>query len=139
MIDIRQSFRTLFLGYSTRPLAFLLIVCAYSWTLVLIWPGESMNVPAYAFMRELGGDTFWAALFATYASLALWRLFGRTQPGIALLINLLGLALFCTTLTTVVSSGIRPIPAGWGLHFSMMFAAAWVFVRSRGEADMLEE
>jgi len=92
----------------------------------------------YIFMKEIGDDIFWGLLFALYGWLALWRLFAQTQPAIALIINLMGLTLFAITFLSVVVSGLRPIPAGWGHHFAILLAAAWVFVRSRGEDDKPE-
>ena len=138
MIAIREQFTRLALRYSTRPTVLFLVLCAFSWAVLLLWPGESMGSADYIFMKEIGDDVFWGLLFALYGALALWRLFGQTQPAIALLINLMGLTLFSLTFMSVVVSGLRPIPAGWGHHFAIMLAAVWVFVRSRGEDDKPE-
>lgn len=123
------------IAYSdTTPTRFMLALSASAWAIMLAWPGNTFERPAYRYMADLGGqyaEAKWCLLWALHATGMWWRLFTATpRPMWSLIIHSLGLLLFSTSAIAIFLTLTYPIPAAIASDIAMALAAAWVLVRT---------
>lgn len=64
----------------TRVATIASIMSAYLWSVLLLWPGETLARPTYRHMQEvMPYDEYWATLFMLVGTLQLWRLYAKTS------------------------------------------------------------
>lgn len=99
------------------------------WAILLWWPGEIFDRPAYAGMHSVMGEHAWGLIFALSAATQVSIVaLGHACWAYARLFSAWNAVLWCYVVGSMLLS-VYPPPAAIAGEISMAVCAAWVFVR----------
>lgn len=126
---VKRRVHHLLFSPSPLELAQLCTVWAgYLWTVMLLWPGETMSRPTYRIMAELTNDYGWAVIFFTVSSIQAFRLaFCLSAGRWNNLIHLLYPAIWTFTTASMLLS-VYPPPAAISGEIVITVLSVLVFV-----------
>ncbi len=126
--------RRVFFESDTTTIRLLLAAASMGWAAALVLNlalgNAVMQRPAYALMRVVGGDWFWATVFLGHFMGVVWRLYDPKPRELwALIINAYGFSIW-TISTACINISVGFIPPGSALEWTMCCASAWALYRT---------
>ena len=107
----------------------ILAFAEFLWAVMLFWPGETFDRPAYLLMATIAPEIVWACVFGITSYLQITIVLNNNQHSLGAHYFALwnSLLWFCVVGSMLLS--VYPPPAAIAGEISLMVAAAWVWIR----------